>query len=179
MYKLLTEEQKKNVAEEYALRRTALLLWTVISLSVIAMVGFFPSYILSQARHREVAERLQIMGDLGLSAEDQELKEWVTDFNLKQKTLSAQGESDHPAFLIEEVVAARTSGIRLTSFEWKKEEGRPVLAVAGIARDRQALVAFEASLNAHNRFGEVALPIANLARDKDIGFQVRLSPPNP
>jgi hypothetical protein len=175
MYKLLTEEPKKKVAREYSLRRALIVVWAVILVTIIGMAGLFPSYILSDARQREVSERLRILGELELSEEDQLLKAWLADFNLKLKVLSPRFDNKKPSLLVDKVIATKTPGIRLNSFDWTLENNVETLNVRGVAADRQSLISFEQKLEAQG-LGEVALPVSNLAKDREIDFRVTLTP---
>jgi hypothetical protein len=175
MYKLLTEEKKAMLARVYAHRRTAVILIALDVVMVIGMVGLLPSYVLSDARRQEVAERTKIMEGLSSSEDEQELQAWLDSLNAKLKALSPTEDTDRPSELIEKILGERSDGIRLTSFVWSKEGGEALVSVSGIGRDRQSLIAFESRLNASGHFGRVTLPISNLAKDKDINFQVKLS----
>ncbi len=174
MYKLLTDEQKKVVESEYKHRLAVIALWALIAIVVIGMVSLFPSYILTNARHAEVSERLALLEKTGLSLEDQEVQTWLDQMNQKLKILAPKLDNDRPSLFIEEALKARTQGISITSLEWRRAEGREVLALSGTARDRQSLINFESALDKSGKFGDVSLPISNLAKDKDIDFQVNL-----
>ncbi|MDO8565293.1 MAG: hypothetical protein Q7R67_01580 [bacterium] len=176
MYKLLPDEERVRVAAEYSRRRVVVVLLTLILVIIVAMVGLFPSYLLSNARQREVLERGRIMGELDLDEDEAQLQSWLSNLNLKLRALSPALDRDRPSALVEEVVRGKTDGIRITTFGWNKEEKLISLSISGVARDRQALIALENSLNASGHFETVELPISNLARDKDINFQVKLSP---
>lgn len=177
MYKLLPDEERAKIQAEYSRRRYVVMLSASITVIVVGMVGLFPSYMLSNARQNEVEERIKITGEFGLDENKAELQAWLARLNLKLRTLSPKLDQDRPSDLIEEVINRRAVGIKITSFDWAKaEEAGNTLSISGTARDRQALIAFEGSLNASGRFATVALPISNLAREKDINFQVKLSP---
>ena len=179
MYKLLPDEEKTKVAKEYSQRRLIVMLVTFIFVIVVAMVGLFPSYMLSNARLKEVAERVRIMGEPGLESDEAALRSWLSDLNQKLRVFSPKLDKDRASTMIEEAVNRRVDGIKITYFEWIKEADALTLSVAGTARDRQALIAFEDSLNASGRFAKVSLPVSNLARDKDIGFRVTLALKSP
>jgi len=174
MYKLLPDEEKARVAKEYSQRRQIVMLVTFIFVAVVAMVGLFPSYMLSNSRLKEVAERVRIMGEPDLENDESELRSWLSDLNQKIRTLSPKLDKDRPSDMIEEAINRKVNRIKITSFEWGKDADTTSLSVSGTALDRQALIAFEDSLNASGRFATVSLPVSNLARDKDIGFRVKL-----
>jgi hypothetical protein len=175
MYKLLPEEERMKVAGEYYRRRWVVGILVFIVVIIISMVGLFPSYVLSSARQREVAERIRGMGGPGLDEDGAELRSWLTDLNQKLRLLSPKLDKDKTSPILEEVITRKVAGVRITRFDWNKDGETTTLMVSGTASDRQALIAFEGSLNASGRFGTVSLPVSNLARDKDIGFQVKLS----
>jgi hypothetical protein len=174
MYKLLPEKARENVRREYLLRRTVVMLAATILVLVVAMVGLFPSYVLSKAEQKEVLEGVKSVGlsDFGSAGDD--IDTWLTQINLKLKVLSPRLDEDRPSLAILEVISDKKSGVRLTGFNWMKSEGKTALFVTGVAEDRQALLAFETKLNDSGAFSAVTLPVSNLAKDKDINFEIKL-----
>jgi hypothetical protein len=176
MFKLLTEEVRKKVAHEYAYRRAVVVVVALVIILIVAMVGLFPADVLSRARKQEITERLRIIGNLELKKSEIDLKAWLTSINLKLNTLNPKLDVDRPSVYIEQVLEKRVAGIKLTNLSWVKSDNKSTISISGIANDRQTLIAFENSLNASGYFDTVSLPISNLARDKNINFQVKLSP---
>ena len=176
MYKLLPPEQKEVVEREYHARRAIVILIALIAVIVVGMVGLFPSYLLSTSRHEEVLERTRLAGDLSPAAAEAEITQWLESLNLRLQTFSDLREPARPSLSVEAVLESREAGVRLTSFDWKKQGGAITLLVSGIARDRQSLLSFEESLESSGRFASVELPVSNLAKERDIDFQIKLAP---
>jgi hypothetical protein len=174
MYKLLTIEEKKKVRHEYNEHRAVVILSCLLLIIVVAIVGLFPSYLLSSARNQEVVGRMQSEGIDSTSVESQ-LQSWLVDLNLKLATLYPREETDHPSSLIEEVILQKKEGLRLTSFTWGKKDGNVTLFISGRADTRQVLISFQNDLTATGKFSNVTLPVSNLAQDKDINFQINLT----
>jgi hypothetical protein len=175
MYKLLTEEAKKKAEKEYSSRRLSLILMALVVVLVIELAGLFPSFILSSARKIELEERVRLM-DISTSTEttvDPTL--WLNTINTKLTLLSPALDNARPSDAIEKVISKKSPGIRITSFSWEDDKGRMMISVSGVAQDRQSLLAFENSLNSSKYFSEVTLPVSNLAKDRDINFQLKLS----
>lgn len=174
MYKLLPEKTREKVRGEYLLRRSVVMVTALILVLVVAIVGLFPSYILSKALQKEVAERTQA---LGLEPEPEAVvgESWLAGINLKLKLLAPKLDGDRPSVLLAQVIAEKGGGIKINSFSWVKGEGQSQLAIAGVATDRQALLAFESRLNSSGKFSAVTLPVSNLAKDRDISFELKLS----
>lgn len=176
MYKLLTEEIEQEVSREYGRRRAVIALFALILVLATGIVGFLPSYLLSSARESEVLERIRIQSNAGERGEEVELKAWLSKLNLELHTLTPDPYPDQPSVFIKNVLDQKTANVRLTSFSWVKVKNKVALSVDGIALDRQALIAFENSIESSEHFSGVTLPISNLAQDKDIDFQIKFAP---
>lgn len=176
MFKLLPEEEKKKVAEEYAVRRAVIIVEAFILVLVVGLVGLFPSYILSSARKNEVTERVKIMGDLTAKEGEGDPQKWLRNISLKLNMLSPSANPAQPSVSIKRVLDERGSGVRLMGFSWLEDGENIALTVSGVSQTRQLLLSFEDRLNASGYFSEVALPVSNLARDRDIAFQLKLIP---
>lgn len=57
----------------------------------------------------------------------------------------------------------------------RTDAGFEAVTIAGVAADRQALASFRDELRAHERVADVELPIRNLARDRDIAFEIKVT----
>jgi len=176
MFKLLTDKTREKVEHEYIIRRVIVMLSGLILVSLIGVIGLLPSYVLSNARLNEVLERTRIINSLGRGDDEPDLRGWLLETNQKLKILSPKLDTDRPSDVIEKIVDQSLKGLRITGFLWTKVEGGVTLSVNGVAQDRQTLITFENRLNDSGHFSEVTLPISNLAKDKDIDFQIKFSP---
>jgi len=176
MYKLLPPETREKVKSEYLMRRAVVMVLAIILVEIVALVGLLPSYVLSKARQNEAVERGKMLAsNLGDGEEDLTL--WLESLNTKLKILSPKLDNDRPAQNLSDVIKQKGAGVKLTGFTWSKVEGKTQLAVVGVARDRQALLSFESRLNASGEFSAVTFPVSNLAKDKDISFELTLAKP--
>src|SRR3990167_9368714 len=176
MFKLLTEEERQKVAHEYAMRRAIVILLTLILVLVVGIIGLLPSYVLSNARENEALERMRIMCSVGEREDDATLQVWLKETNRKLQVLSPALDTDRPSDFIEKILDQRITGIAVTDFSWARAKDKVILSINGVATSRQSLITFENRINSSKYFSEVALPISNLAKDKDIDFQIKLSP---
>ena len=176
MFKLLTDEEKQKVTHEYTLRRAIVMLFAFIMVSVVGIIGLLPSYILSSARENEVIERTRIMERAGERGDKLELQAWLRETSRELEVLSPKLDTDRPSDFIKRILDQRVTGLRITGLSWAKVEDKIALSVSGVALDRQTLITFEDRINASGYFSEVILPISNLARDRDIDFQIKFSP---
>lgn len=175
MFKLLTDESKEKVRREYLLRRTVVSLWALVFVLAVALAGLFPTYILSNARQIEIAERAKLLENAP-EGEEENLQAWLSGLNTKLRLLSPKLDRNYALSAIDKALKERGSGVSITAFNWKKGEGAGTLALSGIARDRQSLLSLESRLNASGEFIDVMLPVSNLAKERDISFQFKLTP---
>ena len=173
MFKLLTEEGRKKVEREYILRRSIVMLVALTIICLIGIIGLFPSYILSKSRQNEVTERVRIMGNTELGQDEEDLKGWLEGANEKLALLDPNLDKDKPSVFIEEVLENKPIGIKINFFSWRMMEGDFELYVTGVASDRQTLLAFESQIRNSAYFSDISLPVSNLARDRDIDFQIK------
>lgn len=175
MYKLLPEKAREKVRGEYLLRRSVVMVTALVLVLVVAIVGLFPSYVISKALQREVAERTEVLRQEP-EPEAVAWETWLSSISLKLKLLDPKLDKDRPSTLLAEVISEKGKGIRINSFRWVNGDGKSELSIMGVAADRQALLAFENKLNSSGRFSAVTLPVSNLAKDRDISFELKLIP---
>src|SRR3989344_4610462 len=152
MFKLLTEEERQKVAHEYAMRRLIVMLCALILVLVVGIIGLFPSYLLSNVHRIMALERTKIAGRAEQRNEDLSLQVWL-----------------------EKILDQKNEGIIITGFSSIKTKDKTNLSVSGVSANRQSLITFENRIASLSDFSEVVSPISNLAKDKDINFQIRLS----
>lgn len=170
MYKLLPPETREKVKGEYLLRRTAVVVAAFVFLEVVALVGLFPSFVLSKAIQREVSEKAAVSG----SVPAESLLPWLEELNLKLKALNPKLDQDRPSSDLAKALSRKGSGITLENISWTKSAEATTLALSGTAADRQSLLSLQSRLNGSNDFSAVSLPVSNLAKDKNISFEIKL-----
>ena len=180
MFKLLTEEERQLVQHEYLVRRFIVMLWALIIVLLVGIVGFLPSYILSNARQSEVLVRMESISKVKREGDEVSLKTWFSKMTSRLRVLSPALDTDRPSDFVHAVLEQKIPGMRITDFSWIREsrdneKEKVVLSINGLASDRQTLLAFKDHINTSGVFSEVILPISDLAKDKDIAFQLKFS----
>lgn len=165
------------MTHEYRTRRTIVMLLALILVLIVAIIGLLPSYILSSIREKEAFERVRILSSSNFEDEDgAELQTWLIETNRRLKAFSPLFDTDRPSNFVDKVLEQKSTGISLTGLSWVKVKDKVTLSVNGVARDRQTLVKFQNSIDSSGHFSGVILPISDLAKDKDITFQIKFSP---
>lgn len=176
MFKLISEQEKKKVNKEYVLRRAIVMAAALSGVLVVAIVGLFPSYLLSDSRHAEALARSEILKISEKQEERADLSAWLKDTNNKLALLSPALDTDRPNQLFKIFIDDEVGGIKVTSLLWKKEKEKVSLVVSGVADTRQDLIRFEGIINSSGKFTQVSLPVSQFAKEKEIDFQLTVVP---
>ncbi|MFZ2484549.1 MAG: PilN domain-containing protein [Minisyncoccia bacterium] len=175
MFKLLTEEERQKVVREYVIHRAVVILSVFVVVLAASLIGILPSYLLSNARKSDVLERTRIMGISRQNGDTSDLETWLSKINYKLKILSPGLDVDRPSDFIDKVLEEKLGGISVNGLSWSKEGGEVTLSISGMATDRQTLINFQDRIENSEYFSKATLPISNLAKDRDIDFQIKFS----
>ena len=176
MYKLLPEKRLNDIEREYKFRRSILM---IISLCVVFAIGIailVPLYIFSMTKERSAVNRLEVTKKLPLLENGQNIDEWLKSTKEKQRILAPALKKDEPYEYFNRIISLKPEGISLKNLSWKRDPKGTVISVNGIASTRNTLLMFEQALNNSGQFSKAALPVSNLARDKNIDFSLTISP---
>ncbi|KND48500.1 MAG: hypothetical protein AB200_02105 [Parcubacteria bacterium C7867-005] len=179
MFKLLTENSRAKVEREYKIRRTTII-FSGISFSLfIGIFALVPSYITSNYRMDEVVSRTEALKHSTSASDGLAMEEWLSLTNEKLKAVSPEQDTDKPYEFIQKIIFVKPAGISILNISWKiddKDRKKRNISLSGVARDRKTLIDFENRLNSSDNFSKIVLPVSNFAKDKDIEFQLNLSP---
>ncbi len=172
MYTFFTDQYRKQVSKEY---RKRLFFITAIGFCGIFIVacGFsVPGYILLDARKAAIESRA---GHTRYTLPDTSPDETIVkDITLKITTLSQLSTETAMVSLVDRIVTVRTPSIHIKGISLKRGTSAGSISISGIADTRDALVAFSKSLQGDPTFTNVVLPVATLAKSKDIGFSITI-----
>ncbi len=170
--KLLPQEERQKVDNEYRVRRVVLALSSVALALLVGLVGILPSLMLAENRIREIVEQNEMQSLDSQLAERDELLAWLNDVEEKLGVLSLATGDTKPSLPLLKLVERRQGEVKLTRIEWSPT----ALSLAGIALSRQALLSFETTLNDSGDYEKVALPLSSLTRERNVDFEMKLIP---
>ncbi len=176
MYKLLTEEEKIKIEAEYKSRRLVVMMFFLMVLLVMGVIGLVPSYIIAVSKERDANTSLAILNKSLSGKTVEELDIWLKNINAKVKLFAPSQDTDKPYEAFKEIIALKPTGIRLTGLTYAKNKTETEYKLEGIADNRRTLVDFQNNLNTSNKFTSANIPVADLAKDKDISFNLTLKP---
>lgn len=174
MINLIPQFAKKKVTTEYWLRVITVwfVLWSVAL--IVAMTLLFPVYIFTSVQANVNAESAR-------TAEESVASFASVSKELEKASLQAR-------YAIEDNRSTRAhqyitlfnsldgSGVAITSINFSKDtKGAKPVSISGLADNRESLAAFRDRLLAEDSVESVDLPISNLAKDKDIIFNLTVT----
>jgi len=176
MFKLLTETASGLIEKEYKSRRLVVMFFGLSVVFLIGSISLIPAFVLGRARLHEANLRNESLKLLPSSQDGFALEKWLADVNQKVSLFSKGTDQNKPYELFMKIIEVKPSGISLKKLGWLVDVEKLNIVVGGTAKDRQALLSFEAALNDTKKFSKAAVPVSNFARDKDIDFEFTVSP---
>lgn len=101
----------------------------------------------------------------------------IQDANQLAALLANNATSTSPITIFSELESIAGNGVTITGFQLTKDaEHVTEISVSGIASTRSTLANFSSGIEEHSYFKEAVLPISNLAKEKDITFNIEVVP---
>ncbi|MEY2664732.1 MAG: hypothetical protein RIT04_540 [Candidatus Parcubacteria bacterium] len=139
----------------------------------IGVVALLPSYILSRGQETKAAEDLALLQKTSHSQDANQAEASIKTTKALITAFEGHQDTVPLSLIIETVVLQRKPGISITSVQVKRSGMTDAaLNVAGVATSRDALLTFQKSLAKDPHFSKVDLPISDLAKTKDIRFNI-------
>ncbi len=163
---LISPEQKKDLRYEYIYLSLRILVWIILSVSVILSVIFMSARILLEDNYATVLQQLTIVNQKNLDL-DQEIN--TINTSLKQVANIQKNFIKWSDFLIE-LTGAISANITLSSLTIEKQDA--TLNLSGQAVTREDFLKLKTSLESLPYLSEINSPITNLLVKKNVKFQL-------
>lgn len=178
MYKLLPQKAGDKARKEYSLRRVSVVLGLISTLILFTIVALSPTVIFLLEKKRAALFTLQVVDKPAQGLDKVALERWLDDTLADLKIITPDDTRDEPYAYFQKILAERSSSISITNLAFSKApNGAKSLRASGVAKTRQALIAFQADLNESGEWGQVDFPVGAIAREADIPFEINLTPP--
>lgn len=174
MRNLLTPSFKRTLKQEYFLRITVVSGWMLALAMVIGVLALLPAYFLSRTNLNTLSAEYGILQASVASLKSDASAAPLTILKQRLEVLATEKEEKRLTEAILAVLAHRATPVTVTSFDYAKGTTVTTLKLRGVAMDRASLLTFERALKNDGRFSKVELPVANLARERDIKFEIIL-----
>jgi len=173
MINLIPPEGQKRLQREYTLRAVTVFATLFGLVFVFLSIALVPTYILVSAQIASIqSESTQggVKSDLLLKveAETRDIEKIIVQIEKASSTVQVTP-------LITEIAKLTPEGVTIRSFTVSEEKNVvQKVQVQGTATTRQTLVHFRDNLEASERFKKAEVPLADLARDSDLPFNISI-----
>jgi len=177
MFNLLPEVEKKKILQEYNVRRgIVFFVFLCVSLG-IALVGIFPSYVLSSIKLKEVKDNVSLVQQSSLFQEAGQLNKDLSQANIKLTALQADAPSVLIGDLFSRVIEHKVVGVRLNGLMYKKgaTKDSSIVSLSGVAKNRESLSNFASELKKEPLFKNISLPVSSFAKDSNAEFTLQIT----
>ena len=171
MANLIPPDAKKAIVTEYWFR--VLIMWFILTGLGLLFVAVLqvPTFMLLQSHAKSFNDAYNETQEKVDGFKDGEKS--IDDANKLAKLLSAQAESTPLSEVMEILDEVAGNDIAITDMDFKKNENvLSEINVRGVALSREALAGFSTDIEEHSLFETAELPFSNLAKDKDISFNI-------
>jgi Fimbrial assembly protein (PilN) len=174
MINLIPPHGHTALTHEYILRVASVYGFLLTAVFVASAILLIPVYVLTSAQMTGVRDESARVLETQ-SAFDAAFQE-IKVANTIMARLHEDTDDVPLSGIIEEIVDAASPGVTFTTFQAVREGVmiKQVL-VQGTAADRNALASFKNALESSPRFAEAAVPISDLARDKNLSFAITVT----
>lgn len=175
MTNLIPPDAKRAVVIEYWIR--VITVWFVlIGFALIAIAVLkIPTYVLVESQLRAFSgEYEKAIND---SEQFEKAQEAITEANEIAELLTNSTDTVDLSSLITILDELSGTEVVINNFKFTKTDGEiSAISVKGMAATRQSLATFSEDIEQQPLFSEAELPISNLAKDRDIGFSIDITP---
>lgn len=170
---LLPQMARKELLKEYWVRVMSVCAILVAFAAAGVSAAFLPSYVLMESKQTALgSERAALAGkDASIAS----VEEVVLYTNTLAASLKQKESLDDFYSLIVAIKDIVPSGVTLQSYVLQRSTTRvETIEVTGIAVSRDALIAFQEGLRAHERVGDAVIPIKDFVQERDLPFAVTI-----
>lgn len=178
MINLIPPHARKEVVKEYWFRVVAVWLFLIAFAFVVVAVLKMPSYVLVVSQANTFADEAK-QAELNIE-EAEAFEEEIKTANNQAQHLLDESTSTSFSVLLEELTSLSGAGVTIDQFAVSRTAGGlGEIRISGTANSRSALTSFDDAIENHALFDEAVLPIANLAQESNINYQITITPAKP
>ncbi len=175
-YILIPEGERRALRREYRLRITIVAFLFVSCALVVGIGSLLPVYIFSYGQEREAILREEAVRKSRIeSGADQIEKDLIITQAIAERILAEKDPVSYTG-LIQKILSYRKKEILVAAFEFTKDVSTSTLgrvSVQGKALSREALLEFKKSIEGDKTFTDIELPLSDLAKSKNLDFNLR------
>lgn len=155
-------------------RLFAITIFYIFISGIFALILLIPAYILSVSKEEFASSRLEVLKKSVNYRASTDIEKTLDKTNDDIKEVANFTDKyfieDHISFILN----ARKNGVRINNLGYRKiDESHSEISLSGISDSRDSLLLYVETLKSNESFGEIDLPISNLAKERDIDFSLK------
>ena len=174
MINLLPPEARRHVLTEYWLRVVSVWLLLLVVAGGLILVLLFPSYILLELQlqaRQDTYQQVEVEQESFLSAQKD-----ITRANQQAALLADTADMISYTSVLETIDLVRSPDISINQIVMSRTNGvLTQITLQGEAVTRDALAMFRNQIELQDLFANAELPLANLARDREVPFNITVT----
>lgn len=172
MFSFLPHDYKKKVMHIYRTRLSILYLIGLILISIFSVAMLVPAYMISISRKVEVTAEFDALKKTLDLKKNNDTESFINEASQKIKASVSSGSKGYISDVIENLINHKGSDIALSDISFSKNQDGLNISISGVALTRDGLLNFVKNLKSADSFKNVDLPVATLAKDKNISFNI-------
>lgn len=175
MINLIPPVAQKSVKRQYLIRLTTVWIILAALACMIVTVLHIPVYVLVQSQ-LEAFSNEYAQASVESASFDASTKE-ISRANEIATLLASPKHKVSFTHIINELEMQSGAEVIIKEYTLAQKQGAlTTLKILGVADSRLALTTFQERIEAHELFESAVLPLSNLARDRNIPFEITITP---
>ncbi len=173
MINLLTEKEKKNIENEYKFRLVIVGMGFMVGIIFSASIFLLPSYFLSATKVENAQAKVDALKKESDEKSKADLEAALADIKNKLALfVIPKNQNSISDDLIIPIEKVKTNNIKITGISYEVADKNNTGNIRGVATDRVSLINFSEALKNNPQFSNVDLPVSDLAKNKQIDFNI-------
>ncbi len=176
MYNVLSDEQKKELKQEYGLRFFTVALFLISGIFICGLITLAPSLTLTVLKKSSLSQELKELKEGNEGKLRGAYANSIKEIDQQVRTIALVGKAEGPHKIIEKIIENRGGGITLSRFFYEVVGTSTPITLEGRASRLDNLLKFQATMQGLAPFSSAEFPIEILSKAKNnaVDFTMQL-----
>ena len=176
MYNVLSDEQKKELKQEYLLRFFTVALFLISGVFVCGIITLIPDITLTLLKKSSLNQELAEFKEGNEGKLRGVYADSIKEIDQQVRTIALIGQAGNPHEIIEKIIENRGNGITLNRFSYAVVGTSTPIELEGSASRLDNLLKFQATMQKMTPFSSAEFPIELLSKPKNsaVSFNLQL-----
>jgi hypothetical protein len=176
-YILLPKEERHALRREYRLRLAIITFFFISCAVAIGIASLFPAYFYSREQVLEAKVREEVLERSRRESGAAEIEKQLLTSQAIADKINAEKAPVVSEEVVQKIISHKRKDLFINSFTLVAQPSTTTLAsvtLAGRAGTRDALLEFKKALEGDKYFHDIELPLSDIAKNKNITYELRL-----